>query len=66
MNIEELIAGLKEKGLDEEQVKAELEKIRKDIDAYLEPDENPAEKNDEVHEEVKEDEAEKQKRVFGI
>ena len=65
MNIEELIAGFKEKGLNEEQVRAELEKIRKDIDAYLEPDENPAEKNDEVHEEVEADE-DKQKRVFGI
>lgn len=65
MNIEELIAGLKEKGMSDEEIKAELEKIKADIDAYLKPAENPAEKNDEVHEEVETDE-EKEHRVFGI
>lgn len=66
MNIEELIAGLKEKGLNEEEVKAELEKIKADIDAFLNPAQNPEEKNEEVHEEVEEDEEAKQHRIFGI
>lgn len=61
MNIEELIAGLKEKGMSDEEIKAELEKIKADIDAYLNPVENPAEKNDEV-----ETDEEKEHRVFGI
>ena len=65
MDIEKLIAGLKEQGLNDEQIKEELEKIKKDIDAYLEPAENPEEKNEEVHEEVESDE-EKEHRVFGI
>lgn len=65
MNIEELIAGLKEKGLSDDEIKAELEKIKADIDAYLNPQENPAEKNEEVEEEVESDE-DKQHRVFGI
>lgn len=65
MNVEELIAGLKEKGLSDEEIKAELEKIKADIDAFLNPAENAEEKNDEVHEEVENDEA-KIKRVFGI
>ena len=65
MNIEELIAGLKEKGMSDEEIKAELEKIKADIDAFLNPVENPAEKNDEVKKEVETDE-EKEHRVFGI
>lgn len=65
MNIEELIAGLKEKGMSDEEIKSELEKIKADIDAFLNPVENPAEKNDEVKEEVETDE-EKEHRVFGI
>lgn len=65
MNIEELIAGLKEKGLTDDEVKAELEKIKADIDAYLNPQENPETKNEEVKEEVESDE-EKEHRVFGI
>lgn len=65
MNVEELIAGLKEKGMSDEEIKAELEKIKSDIDAYLNPAENPAEKNDEVKKEVETDE-EKEHRVFGI
>ena len=65
MNIEELIAGLKEKGMSDEEIKTELEKIKADIDAFLNPVENPAEKNDEVKKEVETDE-EKEHRVFGI
>lgn len=65
MNIEELIAGLKEKGMSDEEIKSELEKIKADIDAFLNPVENPAEKNDEVKKEVETDE-EKEHRVFGI
>ena len=65
MNIEELIAGLKEKGLTDDEVKAELEKIKADIDAYLNPQENPETKNEEVKEEVESDE-DKEHRVFGI
>lgn len=65
MNIEELIAGLKEKGMSDEEIKVELEKIKADIDAFLNPVENPAEKNDEVKKEVETDE-EKEHRVFGI
>lgn len=65
MDIEKLIAGLKEKGLDDEQVKAELEKIKNDIEVYLKPGEEPTEKEEEVKEEVETDE-QKQHRVFGI
>jgi len=65
MDIEKLIAGLKEKGLDDEQVKAELEKIKNDIEVYLNPGEEPTEKEEEVKEEVETDE-QKQHRVFGI
>ena len=65
MKIEELIAGLKEKGMADEEIKAELEKIKADIDAYLNPQENPAEKNAEFKAEVETDE-EKEHRVFGI
>jgi orotate phosphoribosyltransferase-like protein len=65
MNIEELIAGLKEKGMSDEEIKAELEKIKADIDAFLKPAEEPEEKVEEVHEEVESDE-DKEHRVFGI
>ena len=65
MNIEELIAGLREKGLDEEAIKEELNKIKADIDAYLNPSANPEAKDDEVKEEVSED-VDKRKAVFGV
>ena len=65
MNVEELIAGLKEKGLGEEEIKAELEKIKADIDAFLNPHKEPEQKDEEVHEEVDNDE-EKMHKVFGI
>ena len=61
MNVEELIAGLKEKGLNDEEIKAELQKIVEDIEAFLEPDEKP----EEVKKEEETDE-EKEHRVFGI
>ena len=61
MNVEELIAGLKEKGLNDEEIKAELQKIVEDIEAFLEPDEKP----EEVKQEEETDE-EKEHRVFGI
>ena len=65
MNIEELIAGLKAKGLNDEAIKEELNKIKADIDAYLNPSANHEEKNDEVKEEVDED-VDKRKAVFGV
>lgn len=65
MDIEELVAGMKEKGLKDEEIKAELEKIKADIEVYLEPHEVPEEKEEEVKDEVETDE-EKSKRVFGI
>lgn len=65
MDIEQLIAGLKEKGMGDDEIKVELEKIKADIDAYLNPAKNPEEKNEEVHEEVETDEA-KEHRIFGI
>ena len=68
MKIEELIAKLKEEGKSEEEIKAELELIKKDIDAYLGDDESK-EKDEEVKDEIKDDEEsedEKMKRVFGI
>lgn len=65
MDIEKLVAGLKEKGLNDDEVKAELSKIKADIDAYLNTSENPEEKNKEVKDEVESDE-DKRKRIFGI
>ena len=64
MKIEELIAKLKEEGKSEEEIKAELELIKKDIDAYL-GDNEGEEKDLEVKEEVEEDEN-KMHEVFGI
>ena len=65
MNIEELVAGLKEKGMSDEEIKAELEKIKADIEAFLNPAQEPKEKVEEVHEEEESDE-EKEHRIFGI
>lgn len=65
MKIEELVAGLKEKGMSDEEIKAELEKIKADIEAFLNPAEEPKEKVEEVHNEEEGDE-EKEHRVFGI
>lgn len=65
MNIEELVAGLKEKGMSDEEIKAELEKIKADIEALLNPADEPKEKVDEVHNEEESDE-EKEHRIFGI
>ena len=65
MNIEELVVKLKEKGLTDEEVKKELERIKADIDVIL----LPKDKVDEVKDEEKHDEEseeEKQKRIFGI
>ena len=64
MKIEEIIAKLKEEGKTDEEIKAELELIKKDIDAYLGDNEGKA-KDEEVHEEIETDE-EKEHRVFGI
>lgn len=61
--IEEVIAKLKEEGKSEEEIRAELELIKKDIDAYLGEGEQP--KEEEVHEEVDEDEN-RMHEVFGI
>lgn len=64
MKIEAVIAKWKEEGKSEEEIKAELELIKKDIDAYLGNDEGKP-KDEEVKEEIKEDEA-KMHEVFGI
>jgi len=64
MNIEEIIAKFKEEGKTDEEIKAELEQVKKDIDAYLGDDEGK-EKDEEVHEEINEDE-QKMHDVFGI
>lgn len=65
MKIEELVAGLKEKGLSDEEIKAELEKMKADIEAFLNPAQEPEAKVEEVKEEEESDE-EKEHRVFGI
>lgn len=59
MDIEKLISGLKEQGLEDEAIKEELLKIKEQIEAYL----NPQVKE---QEETEENENDKQKRVFGI
>lgn len=64
MKIEEIIAKFKEEGKSEEEIKVELELIKKDIDAYL-GDNEGEKKDEEVHEELHEDE-EKMHEVFGI
>jgi len=68
MKIEEIIAKFKEEGKNDEEIKAELELMKKDIDAYLGDDEGK-EKDKEVKEELDRDEKEDEKRmkeVFGI
>lgn len=66
MNIEEIIAKFKEEGKTDDEIKAELEQVKKDIDAYLGDDEGK-EKDEEVQEEIHEDEDEnKMHEVFGI
>jgi hypothetical protein len=66
MKIEEIIAKFKEEGKSEEEIRAELELIKKDIDAYL-GDNEGEEKDEEVREEVHEDEdEERMHQVFGI
>ena len=62
MNIEELVAGLKEKGLSEEEIRAELEKTKAAIDAYL----NPAKEQTPAEEPAEETDDDKEHRVFGI
>lgn len=64
MKIEEIIAKCKEEGKSDEEIKAELELMKKDIDAYLGNNEGK-EKDEEVKEEIDEDEN-KMKEVFGI
>lgn len=64
MRIEEIIAKLKEDGKNDEEIKAELELMKKDIDAFL-GDNEGKEKDQEVKEEVQDDEN-KMHDVFGI
>ena len=64
MKIEDVIAKFKEEGKTDEEIKAELELMKKDIDAYL-GDNEGKEKDEEVKEELDEDE-EKMHQVFGI
>lgn len=68
MKIEEVIAKLKEDGKNDEEIKAILVEVRKDIDAYLGEDAKE-EKKEDVKEEVKKDEEseeDKRKRIFGL
>ena len=65
MKIEECIAKWKEEGKTDEEIKAELELMKKDIDAYLGDNEGKP-KDEEVKEEIKEDEDKKMHEVFGI
>lgn len=64
MRIEEIIAKLKEDGKNDEEIKAELELMKKDIDAFL-GDNEGKEKDQEVKDEVQDDEN-KMHDVFGI
>lgn len=62
MNIEELVAGLKEQGLGDEEIRAELEQIKAGIDEFLGGGEQPqAEQPQAV-----ETEDAKLKSVFGV
>lgn len=58
MNIEELVQDLRDKGLNEEEIKEVLQKMKEDIEKMLNP---KAEKE----EEEKETEEEKMNSVFG-
>jgi uncharacterized protein (DUF433 family) len=62
MKIEEIIAKLKEDGKTDEEIKAELELIKKDIETFLGNNEGQKE---EEKEEVQDDEN-KMHEVFGI
>lgn len=64
MNIEELVNGLKEKGMSDEEIKATLEQIKADIDAFLNP--APEEEPKPEGEPKEETDEDKQHRVFGI
>lgn len=63
MNIEELIAGLKEKGMSDEQIKEELMKLKADIEKHLTPEPAP---EPAPATEPEESDEEKQHRVFGL
>ena len=65
MKIEEIIAKYKEEGKTDDEIKVELEQIKKDIEAYLGGGDVEKEKEEEVHTEVDEDEN-KMHDVFGI
>lgn len=67
MKIEECIAKMKDEGKNDGEIKAELELMKKDIDAYLGNNEGIA-KDEEVKDELHKDEEEDKKMhdVFGI
>ncbi len=65
MKIEEIIAKYKEEGKTDDEIKVELEQIKKDIEAYLGGGDVDKDKEEEVHTEVDEDEN-KMHDVFGI
>ena len=65
MKIEEIIAKCKEEGKTDDEIKVELEQIKKDIEAYLGGGAVEKEKEEEVHTEVDEDEK-KMHDVFGL
>ena len=61
MKIEEIISKLKEDGKTDEEIKAELELIKKDIETYLGNNEGQKEEKEEVQ-----DDENKMHEVFGI
>lgn len=64
MKIEELIAKFKEAGKSDEEVKAELEALKKEIEAFLEP--APPAPPAEEEKPSEEEEEKKMHEVFGI
>ncbi len=61
MKLEDLIKALSEKGLTDEEIKKTLEELKAEIEMKLGEG-----KEEDKAEEPKEDEAEKQKRIFGV
>lgn len=66
MDINEIVSLLKDKGLSEEDVKAELEKFKAEIDAYLNGETAQEKPEGEAPKAEGETDAEKEHRVFGL
>lgn len=62
MKLEDLIKALSEKGLTDEEIKKALEELKAEIEMKL----GEGKEEEDKAEEPKEDEAEKQKRIFGV